>query len=108
MAAIRESNDDELRRLIHSHDRVIVKFVDEQCEVCKTLAPTFAVMAKSEKYKGILFLRIDAKENPVSSKEVSLSGTPFFAVYKKGRLIECGLLEDEQGIHAMLDKLLTT
>lgn len=106
MADIREANDEELRMLIHTHDKVIVKFVDEQCEICKILAPKFVAMADNEKYKGVLFLRIDAKENPVSSKEVKISGTPFFAVYNNGRLIECGLVKEEEGVHAMLQHLL--
>lgn len=107
MAIVKESDDLELRTLIHSHDQVIVKFIDDKCEICKELAPKYEEMANEKKYKSILFLRIDAKENPVSSKEVKVSGTPFFAIYKKGRLIECGLIEEASGIKHMLEQLLT-
>lgn len=108
MAAIREANDNELRTLIHKNDHVIVMFIDDDCEICKTLAPKFEAIANKPTNSHVLFLRLDAKENPVSSKEVKLSGTPFFATYYKGVLQECGLLEKEEGIEKMLSNLTGT
>lgn len=106
MLIIHEASDADLRTLIHKHDLVIVKFVDENCQVCKELAPSFQGLAGNPKYRDVLFLRMNAAENPVSSKQVKLSGTPFIATYRKGRLQDCGLITSEAEVAQMLDKLL--
>jgi thioredoxin 1 len=49
---------------------------------------------------------MDASENPVSSQEVKLTGTPFFATYLGGTIQECGIVDTEEGIRAMLVRLL--
>lgn len=103
---ILESDDTHLRQLIFEKEKVIVKFVDESCAVCKSLAPSFERFAVNPTYNGVTFVRMHADQNPVSSKEVRLSGTPFFAIYRKGTIMECGLLTSEAGIEQMLNKLI--
>lgn len=100
-----ESNDDHLRQLIFEKEKVIVKFSDQKCPVCKALAPSFARFSSDPSYSHITFVRMDAAENPVSSKEVELTGTPFFATYRKGTLQDCGVIADEAGIKTLLNKL---
>ncbi|GAB3538675.1 hypothetical protein GCM10027443_34090 [Pontibacter brevis] len=100
-----ESNDDHLRQLIFEKEKVIVKFIDEACEVCKQLAPSFSSFSSDPTYSDVTFVRMDASENPVSSQEVRLTGTPFFATYRKGTLKECGVVATEAEIKALLDAL---
>ena len=100
-----ESNDDHLRQLIFEKEKVIVKFIDEACKVCKQLAPSFSSLSADPTYSDITFVRMSASENPVSSKEVRLTGTPFFATYRKGKLEECGVVATEEEIRALLDAL---
>src|SRR5690606_26112763 len=95
-ATILNATDADLRKIIFEHDRVIVKFIDDACQICQELAPSFEAFARSEIYKSVLFLKMNAKENPVSSKEVKVSGTPFVAIYKSGLLLYCGLVSDKQ------------
>lgn len=102
---ITDSNDTQLRKLIFDKDRVIVKFVDEACTVCKLLSPSYTKFATDPAFKNILFVRMNAKENPVSSKEVKMTGTPFFATFRKGTLLDCGIVSTEEGIKEMLLKL---
>ncbi|MFD3001302.1 thioredoxin family protein [Pontibacter toksunensis] len=102
---ILESNDDHLRQLIFEKEKVIVKFIDDACQVCKQLAPSFADFSSNPTYSDITFVRMSASENPVSSKEVRLTGTPFFATYRKGTLQECGVVSTEEEIKRLLDNL---
>ncbi|WP_439881087.1 thioredoxin family protein [Pontibacter sp. MBLB2868] len=102
---ITESNDNELRQLIFEKEKVIVKFVDEACNLCKALAPSFSSFSANPAYSDITFVRMNASENPVSSREVKMTGTPFFASYRNGTLVECGIVSSEEGIIAMLLKL---
>jgi thioredoxin 1 len=104
--AIQTSSDAELRSIIFEKERVLVKFIDDQCAICKQLAPALERFAQDPKYQGITFLRMQASENPVSSKEVKLTGTPFFATYYNGTLKHCGLVSNEQDVRALLDSLL--
>lgn len=105
---IRDTNDAELRTLIYDHRKVIVKFTKEQCTICERMARIFSQLAESEAYREITFLRMDAKENPVSSKEVNLTGTPFFATYVNGMLNQCSLLSDKEALMEMLAALIAT
>lgn len=100
-----ESNDEDLRQLIFEKEKVIVKFVDEACAVCKQLAPSFTKFASNPAYSDVTFVRMHASQNPVSSKEVKLTGTPFFASYRNGTLRECGLVTTEEEIKTLLNKL---
>ena len=102
---ILESDDNHLRQLIFEKDRVIVKFVDETCPICERLAPAFNKLASLPNYSDITFVRMHASQNPVSSREVKLKGTPFFATYLNGTLQDCGLLSSEEEIKQLLQKL---
>lgn len=103
---ILEATDHQLRTLIFEHPRVIVKFVAEDCPVCKELSPYFSECAQNQKYEGIIFIIMNAAENPVSSKEVAMTGTPFFVVYKSSVLIYCSLISTKEGVENVLKKLL--
>lgn len=103
---VTESNDDELRKLIFERNKVIVKFTDKDCPVCKLMEPKYRKISEEPVYQEISFLRMDAKENPVSSREVRMKGTPFFATYHNGTLADCGIAATEEELREMLQKLL--
>ncbi|MBD1398952.1 thioredoxin family protein [Pontibacter sp. JH31] len=103
---VTDINDNQLRKLIFDDERVIVKFTDPACPICKALSPSFRKLSVEPQYQSVTFARMSASENPVSSKEVKLTGTPFFAIYCKGTIQECGIVDTEDGIRAMLSRLL--
>lgn len=105
MTVIKNATDTDLRSLLYQHDRVLVKFIDTECEICKTLAPSFEGFARDPRYKNILFLRMDARENPVSRQEVKFSKAPFIATYKKGVLKDCGIVSTREEMGDMLERL---
>ena len=102
---IRDTNDAELRTLIFDHQKVIVKFTIEQCVICERMARIYSQLSDNSEYREITFLRMDATENPVSSKEVNMTGTPFFATYLNGMLNQCSLLSDKAALIEMLGAL---
>jgi thioredoxin 1 len=103
---VTDINDNLLRKLIFDKERVIVKFTDPACPVCKQLSPSFRKLSHEPQYADVAFVRMSASENPVSSQEVKLTGTPFFATYLKGTIQECGIVDTEEGIRAMLARIL--
>lgn len=106
MPLIDKVTDKDLRSLVYKHDYVMVKFIDDTCPVCKELEPAYHAFTSNTAYTDIQFMRMKASENPVSRRQVSLTGTPFIATYYKGRLQECGLVSTAGQIKDMLDRLL--
>ena len=103
---VTDITDEQLRQLIFEKEKVIVKFTAAGCPVCQRLSPLFRHLSTEPQYEAVTFVRMNASENPVSSKEVKLTGTPFFATYSNGTIRECGIVATEDGIRAMLLKLL--
>jgi thioredoxin 1 len=103
---IREVTDADLRNIIFENPRVIVKFTKTNCPVCERMHLRFLKLSQDKRYQNITFLRMDAAENPVSSQEVHLTGTPFFAAYRDSVLTECKLISDEEELEALLNTLL--
>ena len=102
---VHETNDAQLPNFICKHAQVIVKFTAEDCPVCKELAPAYQELSEQERYRDIIFLKLDAEENPVTSKEVKQNGTPFIATYRNGVLKNYKLVSGENDIVIMLDEL---
>lgn len=104
--SVQPTNDSGLRTLIYKNARVIVKFTKKDCPVCLRLWKHYLNLSQEPRFKDILFLMVDAAENPVSSKSVHLSGQPFFAIYYRSQLKECMLISEETVLEELLNRLL--
>ncbi|MBK0403291.1 thioredoxin family protein [Adhaeribacter sp. BT258] len=102
---IKEATDQELRNLIFENPKVIVKFTKTDCPVCERMGRTYLKLSNQARYNDVVFLRMEASENPVSSQEVHLTGTPFFATYKNSVLATCKLISDEKELEELLTEL---
>jgi hypothetical protein len=69
------------------------------------MGKTYSKLSESSRFQDIAFLIMEASENPVSSQEVHLTGTPFFAIYKNGVLLTCKLISDEKELEDLLTEL---
>ena len=102
---VTKSTDAELRSQIFENPKVIVKFTKTDCPICERMSKTFLQLSEEETYRDTAFLLMDASENPVSSQEVHLSGTPFFAIYRGGILVQCKLVSEEDELRELLQEL---
>ena len=105
-ASVQPTNDAGLRTLVYKNAKVIVKFTTKDCPVCVRLWKHYLTLSQEPKYNDILFLMVDAAENPVSNKSVQLTRQPFFAIYNKAQLKECMLISEETVLEGLLDRLL--
>ena len=105
-ASVQPTNDAGLRTLVYKNAKVIVKFTTKDCPVCVRLWKHYLTLSQEPKYNNILFLMVDAAENPVSNKSVQLTRQPFFAIYHKAQLKECMLISEETVLEGLLDRLL--
>lgn len=102
---VHDTNDEGLRQLTHEHLKVFAKFTSASCPICEMLAPPFARHADDEEFSHILFLRLNADENPVAKKIMQEKIAPFFVSYCQGRLLECDMLTTEEEVLGMLHRL---
>ena len=103
---IRAANDAELRQLIFANAHVLVKFVDDDCLICKALAPKMDALALDARFAHVLFLRIDAGESPVAAQEVGFTRAPFIVAYRDARLAHCETVFTEKRVEDILLKCL--
>ncbi len=101
---LQEATDADLRQLIYSRHCVLVKYVDENCTVCKTLAPHLERLANDPRYIHVLFLRVNAAENPVAKASVAFTKAPFIAAYCNGRLLHCETVVTEGQVEEILQE----
>jgi thioredoxin 1 len=100
-----DTDDEGLRRLTHEHLKVFAKFTSSDCTICDELAPPFARFADQEPFTAIVFLRLNASENPVAHKIMQDKAAPFFVSYCQGQLLECDMLLTEAEVLSMLTRL---
>jgi thioredoxin 1 len=103
--AVIKSSDAQLRKLGINDKFTIVKYDNASCAYCKLLADPYERLSEREEFKEILFLQINASENPVARNEVEIKKMPFLSIYKQGLLIDCGCVRSEKGILRFLEKL---
>ncbi|QIX63141.1 thioredoxin family protein [Hymenobacter lutimineralis] len=102
---ITDTNDEGLRRYVHDHLKVFVKFTSSNCDICELLAPAFAKFADDAEFEDILFMRLDSDQNPVAKKMMADKIAPFFVAYCQGRVLTCDTLTSEPQVRAMLEML---
>ncbi|QNP52019.1 thioredoxin family protein [Hymenobacter qilianensis] len=100
-----DTDDEGLRRLIHEHLKVFVKFTSPNCKICEQLAPHLVQFADQEVFASIRFLRLNSDENPVAQKMMKEKVAPFFVSYCQGLLLECDTLYVEEEVRNMLTRL---
>ncbi len=100
------TDDNELRHLIFSKDHTAVKYTSPTCELCKKLAPVYEEISNKPSYQSILFIKIDADENPVAKVFVDERAMPLLVTYHKGVVMEASPAATDDDIVRMLQKLL--
>jgi len=86
MVFIKLENDDLdfFKKLIIENDEcpdlIICYFTATWCGPCKNITPYFHEL--NEKYKNVLFLKVDVDENEETTQECDINSMPTFQFYK--------------------------
>ena len=83
---------------------VLVDIKTEWCGPCKAMAPVLEELAIE--YTGkVTFGKIDADENPETSKDLQIRSVPTLLLYKDGVVIEKSVgLSNKEKIKSMFEK----
>jgi thiol-disulfide isomerase/thioredoxin len=103
--AVQVSTDSDFSNLIASNQKVIVKYYADWCGSCKLFAPKFRRMSEDAANEGILFLDVNAEQNPEARKMAGVNNLPFIATYKAGSLSEGFATGKEEKVLEMLGNL---
>lgn len=99
------STDQDFKDQVEKNSRVVVKYYADWCGSCKLFSPKYRRMADDPENAGIVFLDVNAEENPEARKFASVDNLPFFAVIRDGQLIEGAATSKEEYLKEMIGKI---
>lgn len=103
--AIQIANDSNFKTLLESNENVVVKYYADWCGSCKLFAPKFRRLSENEAYINVVFLDVNAEENPEARKLANVDNLPFFATFKNGQLVDASATSKEEKVTEMIEKL---
>ena len=85
---------------------VILKYHTDECgEPCNKLIPVYERLSNQPKYSQIVFLHINADNNPVAKNFILNKKAPIVTIYHNGRLLESRSANTQDEMVQMLDML---
>ncbi|MCG8340255.1 MAG: thioredoxin family protein [Cytophagales bacterium] len=103
--------DSELKKVLKDNEKVVIEYFADWCGHCRLLIPKFHKMSKEERFKDIMFVRVDTEEYPTAKFFLSKLGVddiqdiPHISTFKNGVLLEEESTSDEKVILKMIEKL---
>ena len=106
--AVTETSDAFLFLQVAGNDRVILKYHTEDCgEACANFRPVYKELSEDPQYKSIVFLVIDADENPRAKQRILDKKQPVITMYLKGKLLDSRHASTKEGVIVLLEELLS-
>lgn len=107
--AVIETSDSFLFLQVAENDRVIIKYHTDSCgEPCIKFIPIYNSVSEDPKYKQIIFLVIDADNNPAAKQHILDKKQPVITMYYKGKLLDSRHASTKEGVEELLEELLKT
>jgi thioredoxin 1 len=101
------ADHDEFMNLINQNDYVVIDFFAKWCGPCKKLAPQFEYLSLQEKYKNIIFCKVDVDEVNETADLCNVSSLPTIVAFDKGGIFDSVIGSDMQKINKLIDDLIT-
>jgi thioredoxin-like negative regulator of GroEL len=103
--AVQLITDADFENTIRKQPLVVVKYFADWCGNCKLFAPKFRRVSEEEAHQGVVFLDIDAENNPIARKAAGVDNLPFLAAFKNGVLLEGAASSKEEYLRELLNQL---
>ena len=100
------TTEESLRTLLFEHPAVSAFYHSKTCPICLRLLPKFKELTTNPVYEKLVFVDIEAEENPAANSVVKQRKIPFISIYHKGLLIECKTVGNGEEMIDMVNQLL--
>jgi thioredoxin 1 len=107
MPVLEITENSEFMGLIQKNDFVVVDFFAKWCGPCKKLAPQFEYLSLQEKYKNIIFCKVDVDEVNEVADLCNVSSLPSIVAFDKGCIFDSVIGLDIEKINKLIDDLIT-
>lgn len=102
--AVTLSTDADFQSLIQNK-KVVVKYFADWCGNCKLFAPKFRRMSDNPDFEGVVFIDVNAEQNPEARKMANVDNLPFFATFNNGQLVQATATSKEEVVTEMIVNL---
>jgi hypothetical protein len=105
---VTETSDSFLFLQVAQNNMVVLKY--DTCDggsICAQFVPIYESMSADPLYKDIVFLTINAEENPVAKRRILDKQQPVITIYSKGRLLDSRHTSTREGVEELLNVLLS-
>lgn len=82
---VEELNQDNLKDIVKSNEKVLVQYSAGWCGNCRIMKPKFKKMAST--HTDATFVIVDAEKFPESRKLANVSNLPTFAAFRNGDFV---------------------
>lgn len=97
--------DTEFNNMIENHEKVVIKFYANWCGICRLFTQKFTKISNKQEYKNILFLMVNAEENPEARRFANVTDLPFFATIQNGKIVDTICSSKEEKLQQILNSL---
>ena len=105
--AVNETTDAFLFLQVADNDLVILKYHTDDCgPICIEFIPIYEDLSNDPRYKNVIFLTVDAENNPVAKRRILDKKQPVITIYSKGRLLDSRHANTKEGVEELLQELL--
>lgn len=101
--AVITSTDADFNKILADNKIVIVKYQADWCGSCKLFAPKFNRVSNEEEMSDVVFVDINAENNPEARKIAAVDNLPFLAIFKDGKLQEGSATSKEEYLRKMIE-----
>ncbi len=99
------ADDSSFKELIDKNASVIVKYYADWCGSCKLFAPKYKRLSNEDRFQNVVFLDVNAEQNPEARKYGNVKNLPTFAVFKDGQLVESVSTSKEEAVIELIEKV---
>ena len=104
---VTETSDAFLFLQVTENPLVILKYHTDDCgTACKEFIPIYEQISEDPRYRDVLFLTINAENNPVAKRRILDVRQPVITIYSKGRLLDSRHTSSREGVEELLQELM--
>jgi thiol-disulfide isomerase/thioredoxin len=99
------ATDADFKTYIEGDKPVVVKYFADWCGNCRLFSPKFKRVSNEEEMSNVVFLEVNAEENPEARKAAQVDNLPYLAVFKDGSLVEGSASSKEEYLRTLIEKV---